>query len=78
MTDFLNSESSDDSKLEFHIIFKADETFDFEEELKIDFYKAVSSYSGSKNFDENSFNPFIILNHNLSLVKDPRKEFIAG
>ena len=46
--DFLNSEP----KRWFFIKFKADETFDFEEELKIEFYKAVSSNMGSKICNE--------------------------
>ena len=62
----------------FYIIFKADETFDFEEELKIEFHKSVSSYSGSNIFDKNSFNPFIIMNHNLCQVLDPPKRVYSG
>ena len=36
------------------IEIKADETFDFQEELKTEFYKAVSSYMGSKFWMEGS------------------------
>ena len=42
---------------------KADETFDFEEELKIEFYKAVSSYMGSKFWTEGSWNPWVGRTH---------------
>ena len=36
---------------DFVIKFEADESFDFDDELKIEFYKAVSSYMGSKIFE---------------------------
>ena len=75
MINFENSESSD----LVIIKFTADQTFDFEEELRIEFYKAVSSYIGSKIFDENSFNLRIrMIICRKTHVFDPRIEFIAG